>query len=836
MGDGDSSRQPYLRAALFLIGGVILVLGILLGVAWWVNEPIDQCPAHPTLQFAGSVAEAGRGMRSHCTGVMLSDVRASLFRDSFLGLAYAAILTFAIWTFWRGWRGRRQSAVAKAARWAPIAAMAIDWTENLVMREGLKQGVTSVTYQTDNWALAVLPFAWAKWLLLGFAFLVAVASAWAFLSPGANEDGENLSAPFHPAGLGVCCSGGGIRAAGFTLGALESLERDDRLMERAAWISGVSGGAYAAIAWSLFRRRTLDPPAAASIVSHLTGAIDTQERSVLSTDDSTPAPVARGGRRGRHRYLANGPGGLPRAVVYALGAAAFNLVIVATALVTVSWPLGKLLGSWFVIRPGSSVPPPTMEITPRLWMPGAIWIAVAFLLVGLAIVRWPQLTRPAAALAAFGVALEVLLVALPWLLVELPAVQAAGWGALTVAGVSVAAVARQAWSLIRKPLTSAAPRLGGALLAILLGVAGGKVAVEAAFGDGWLALPRTWIAAAVGLGIVFVFVDVQRISIRELYRSRLQRSFVVTQSDGALTPIPTDEQLKWEDLSAQTPRLLVCCAAQRIGLSGNGLPAETFTISPAAVSYGSTVVPTAEYLAQLPHSLRSTMFFPSSWTAVTGAAFSSAMGRHSLGTTNALMAAVNADLGVWLPNPVKVAEGFNGFHRVRLGYLVKEVFGLYDENDDYVFVADGGQWENLGLVELLRRRCNPILCIDASGDPPGSFATLREAVDLASTELDFEVTIELSALDAEGVDDRMVVALPFRSRPEPRRPWLIGTIYFAKLRITKDLPRDIRRFALADGNFPHYSTLNQLLDDQQFSYLVAAGRFAGTQLAERVRS
>ena len=117
---------------------------------------------------------------------------------------------------------------------------------------------------------------------------------------------------------------------------------------------------------------------------------------------------------------------------------------------------------------------------------------------------------------------------------------------------------------------------------------------------------------------------------------------------------------------------------------------------------------------------------------------------------------MNIDLGAWLPNPRLVAQGYRGFPRVRLPYIAKEILGVYDEHgDEFVFVADGGQWENLGLVELLRRRCRTIICIDASGDTPGTFRTLLQAIDLAGTELAGEVHIDVDLSDLRPQTDAL---------------------------------------------------------------------------------
>src|SRR5262249_22697209 len=142
-----------------------------------------------------------------------------------------------------------------------------------------------------------------------------------------------------------------------------------------------------------------------------------------------------------------------------------------------------------------------------------------------------------------------------------------------------------------------------------------------------------------------------------------------------------------------------------------------------------------DYAKRIPWPLGAELATVSGWMAVSGAAFSSAMGRQGKGSTNALMAAFNIDLGAWIPNPWLVRRGVTHFPYIRLPYLAKEILGTYDYDDENVFVSDGGQWENLGLVELFRRQCRTIVCIDASGDKPGTFHTLAEAISLAAAAL-----------------------------------------------------------------------------------------------------
>jgi hypothetical protein len=46
------------------------------------------------------------------------------------------------------------------------------------------------------------------------------------------------------------------------------------------------------------------------------------------------------------------------------------------------------------------------------------------------------------------------------------------------------------------------------------------------------------------------------------------------------------------------------------------------------------------------------------------------------------------------------------------------------KNNGFVFLTDGGHIENLGIYELLRRRCRLIIAIDGEADPDLDAASL----------------------------------------------------------------------------------------------------------------
>jgi hypothetical protein len=151
-------------------------------------------------------------------------------------------------------------------------------------------------------------------------------------------------------------------------------------------------------------------------------------------------------------------------------------------------------------------------------------------------------------------------------------------------------------------------------------------------------------------------------------------------------------------------------------------------------------------------------------------------------------------------------------------YLVKEMCGWNSVNDRYLYVTDGGHYENLGLVELLRRGCNEIYCFDASGGR--TLTALGDAIALARSELGVDVDdIDVEPLK-EDDDERLATGccatarIRFPKTEGGTRPE--GVLVYVRSVVTKEAPYDVQAFRLRDKAFPHHSTFDQLYDDQKF--------------------
>ena len=91
------------------------------------------------------------------------------------------------------------------------------------------------------------------------------------------------------------------------------------------------------------------------------------------------------------------------------------------------------------------------------------------------------------------------------------------------------------------------------------------------------------------------------------------------------------------------------------------------------------------------------------------------------------LALFNVRLGYWIRNPkIEGRKAPPG-----LSYLLQEMFGWADETRPYLNVSDGGHIENLGVYELLRRRCKYIVAIDGEEDAKMTFHGLTTLQRLA---------------------------------------------------------------------------------------------------------
>jgi hypothetical protein len=167
------------------------------------------------------------------------------------------------------------------------------------------------------------------------------------------------------------------------------------------------------------------------------------------------------------------------------------------------------------------------------------------------------------------------------------------------------------------------------------------------------------------------------------------------------------------------------------------------------------------------------------------------------------------------------------FKKPGLTRLAKEAVGKASIYDRFLYVTDGGHYDNLGLIEALRRRPARIYLLDASNDKEDTFRTLGRAIATARMDLDCDVK-----LDPRGM--RRSAASPATAA------WSIGSYKYAsgeegqillcKAIMLGDLTWDIQTYADDNTDFPRTSTNNQLYSEFDFEAYRALGHAATTEL------
>lgn len=356
-----------------------------------------------------------------------------------------------------------------------------------------------------------------------------------------------------------------------------------------------------------------------------------------------------------------------------------------------------------------------------------------------------------------------------------------------------------------------------------------------------------WFVVVGLLLLLALLVDVHSWSLQPVYRDRLATAFFPERDDRRVANLgrrARDRNRGDVDPDRRWPILTVCATANlndpaSLACTSAGRYGQSFIFSEDVIGWPHNYIGTADYADRV-RGRNERLLDLDSIVAVSGAAFSPAMGKFGFGPIGGLMAILNLRLGMWVPNPRHVARAEAQSWRNVPGwpYLLREVFGRYDAERPHLYVTDGGHWENLGLVELLRRGCNEIYVISAAGDGRHSFATIGEAVALAREVADIDITVELTPLRPPvGGTDTGHRQLLDESGDDPERlrfalePYAIGSfeypranqdgkgrgvILFVESALTADVPWDVQAWAEKNPSFPNDPTTDQFFDYGQF--------------------
>jgi hypothetical protein len=221
------------------------------------------------------------------------------------------------------------------------------------------------------------------------------------------------------------------------------------------------------------------------------------------------------------------------------------------------------------------------------------------------------------------------------------------------------------------------------------------------------------------------------------------------------------------------------------------------------------------------------------------------MGYHTSPATAFFMALFDVRLGWWMGNSRRPEAWASSGPALGIGYLFSELVAQSDQKKKYVYLSDGGHFENLAVYELIRRRCRLIVACDGDADSAYQFSDLLSLIEKART--DFGVRIEINHAS---------ICPPAGGRECPRN-FVVGKIFYNGNDVgililvkasmpqraaavanpsVRKLPDDVWRYSEQHSTFPHQTTADQWFDELQFESYRALGEYIGCQAAPYIRT
>lgn len=349
-----------------------------------------------------------------------------------------------------------------------------------------------------------------------------------------------------------------------------------------------------------------------------------------------------------------------------------------------------------------------------------------------------------------------------------------------------------------------------------------------------------------------VFVNINKFSLHNIYRNRLIRAYLgASNRDRNPNPFTGFDPADDVAMSAlrQKPLHVVNMALNLVhgsALAWQERQAESFTVTPLhAGNYQLGYRYAADYAQNRKHEPISL----GTAIAISGAAANPNMGYHSSPAVTFVMTLFNLRLGWWLGNPGDAGGGQcstfdRASPRFALRPILAETFGLTNDQNPYINVSDGGHFENLGLYEMVLRRCHFILVSDAGEDPTYDFEDLGNAIRKIRIDLGVPITLQkemeiyprnknewpmgkrcaIADIEYQEVDGKdatngvLVYIKPTLCKSKPTKP------------PEQPGPVDVYNYSRASAAFPHESTADQWFTESQFESYRVLGLYSMEQI------
>ncbi len=333
-----------------------------------------------------------------------------------------------------------------------------------------------------------------------------------------------------------------------------------------------------------------------------------------------------------------------------------------------------------------------------------------------------------------------------------------------------------------------------------------------------------------GISLLAAYVvNVNKFSLHGMYKLRLIRAYLgasrTDRNPNYFTGFDPDDNLNLKDLKQQRPVHVINMALNLVGgqrLSWQQRKAASFSASPFySGSFWWGYRPTEHYT-----DTKNGLTMGGAVT-ISGAAASPNMGYHSSPLLTIVMTLFNARLGAWIGNTGRGGTATWKENGPTFGWrsYIDELFGLTNEENNWVYLSDGGHFENLGIYEMVLRRCHNIVAVDAGCDKDYTFEDLANAVRKIRIDLgvpiDFPQGVKIG--NAENPGYHCAVGRIRYSQIDGSDVKDDGWLLYIKSSLTGDEPADVKQYGRSSPDFPHESTTDQWFSESQFESYRALG-------------
>jgi hypothetical protein len=327
------------------------------------------------------------------------------------------------------------------------------------------------------------------------------------------------------------------------------------------------------------------------------------------------------------------------------------------------------------------------------------------------------------------------------------------------------------------------------------------------------------------------FINVNKFSLHGMYRQRLIRAYLgasnADRDPNRFTGFDQNDNISMGALTRYKPLHIVNIALNLVhgsDLAWQQRKAASYTSSRLHTGSCRIGYRTSKfYGGRYKDTPKKTPISLGTAITISGAAASPNMGYHSSPLLTLVMTLFNARLGWWLGNPKTPADIWK-LPGPRFGIVpfIDELLGLTDDKNKWIYLSDGGHFENLGIYEMVLRRCSLIVVSDAGADPAYGYEDLANAVRKIRIDMGIPIEFDQPRLpmsptrepDTRFSGNHCAIGRIHYGAVDPgAEP---GMIIYIKASMNGNEPPDVKNYSSLDPTFPHQSTADQFFDESQF--------------------